>query len=188
MPRIQFSLRTLLLAFIPIGLAIAALVNANFYWANAALTVTLACLGVSIVGWIWCSGRARAFWSGFAVLGCGYMLLTFVPWFDEHVGRSLISQQVLEKSAGLFGYDTPRATGERDETFWDYKDFSRNTEFTNDQKYLNSIRGITHYWDYLFTGHCLFTLLSGLAGGLLANWFYARCEIQAKDGAVAAST
>jgi hypothetical protein len=38
-----------------------------------------------------------------------------------------------------------------------------------------------HYWDYLLIGHCLFTLLSGLAGGFLARWFFARREIQALE-------
>jgi hypothetical protein len=140
MPRFQFSLRNLLLTFIPAGLAVAALVNANENWANIALTVTLACLGISIVGWIWCLHGARAFWSGFTVFGCGYMLLIVRPWFVENMGRFLISNQILESAAGLFGHLADNSS-------------------------------------YLLVGHCLFTLLSGLFGGLVGRWLYARREI-----------
>jgi hypothetical protein len=184
MPRIQFSLRTLLLAFIPIGLAIAALVNANYYWANAALTVTLACLGASIVGWLWCPGRGRAFWSGFAIFGCGYMLLAFGPWFDEHVGRSLISQQILERSAGLFGHQADLGPHEVS-TFWQNKNFGRQAEFVSDPSYFASVGRMLHYWDYLLIGHCVFTLLSGLAGALLASRFCTRREIKGESRTVA---
>jgi hypothetical protein len=179
MPRFQFSLRTLLLAFIPVGLAIAALVNANYLWANAVLTVTLALLGTSLVGWIWTLKKARAFWSGFAVFGWGYMLLAFGPWFSEHVSANLISHQVLETSASLFGHQA--AIGQNVSTFWENKDWSRQAGFVTDQKYRASIGRTMHYWDYLFVGHCLFTLISGLAGGFIGCWFYARRDIHAKE-------
>jgi hypothetical protein len=177
MPRIQFSLRTLLLFFIPVALAIAALVNANFYWANATLTVTLACLGASIIGWIWCLGRASAFWSGFTIFGCGYAILTFAPWFDEHIGINLISFQILEKSAGLAGHQ-PVIDPKVPSSVWEARQWCKEAELSKDQK-ISVMRPALHYFDYLFIGHCLFTLLSGLLGGFIGRWFYSRREIQA---------
>jgi hypothetical protein len=182
MPRIQFSLRTLLLVFIPVALAFAALINANYIWANAVLSVTIACLGISLIACIWTSQKSRAFWSGFAIFGCGYMLLTFAPWLDEHIGVSLISQQLLEKSARLFGHEVEASN----EAFLSRRNFSRYWENkiyvvlkdASTGKEVSS-RMVLYFWDYMLIGHCLFTLLSGLLGGLIGRWFYSRHKIQA---------
>jgi hypothetical protein len=181
MSRLQFSLRTLLLAFIPIGLAVAALANANYYWANAALNVTLACLGISLIASMWSRKRTRAFWSGFAVFGCGYMLLAFGPWFDSHIGKNLISQQVLERSASLFGHKIPFGLPLVMDSIWSNKDASWEMEYMKKQYPAATANNI---WDYLFVGHCLFALLSGLLGGFIGICFYMRSEIliSAKGG------
>ncbi len=70
----RFSLKWMLGAVAFVGFGCVALFNANEAWAAAALGLTVIVLLVAVVGAI--HSNSRAFYTGMAVFGWGYLLLT----------------------------------------------------------------------------------------------------------------
>ncbi len=77
------------------GVGIAALRGASPLWDSAVLSLTLAVLGLAILGALFLRGESRAFWGGFAIFGGGYLALTSGPWFAENVGPRLVTTEAL---------------------------------------------------------------------------------------------
>src|SRR5262245_35211701 len=63
----RFSLRWLLVAILLIAVCVVALLNANAYWASGARSVLLLLLSLCVVGAVFCKGRLKVFWTGFAI-------------------------------------------------------------------------------------------------------------------------
>jgi hypothetical protein len=96
MTRLRFSLGWLLGVVAAVAFACAAIRAESDLWASLAFTLCLGVLLVSIVGVLFSAAEPRAFWTGFAVFGWGYLLLVFGPWFD-HFGRSIITTKLLKQ-------------------------------------------------------------------------------------------
>ena len=77
MRRIRFSIAGLMFVVAISALLVAALRSASGAWAGAVLLVVRAVLGLGIVGALCRRGSERAWWLGFSVFGCGYMMLAF---------------------------------------------------------------------------------------------------------------
>jgi hypothetical protein len=95
----RISIAGLLGLVVAIALGLAAVVNANEFWAWATLLLTLTVLFGSVIGTILRGWRTGG-WLGFAVFGWGYLLLLFVPGLGDHV-RSLsdpMANWVFEKA------------------------------------------------------------------------------------------
>jgi len=87
----------LLTAVAVVALALASLLQPWRSWCpSLVLTGTLLLMLLSIPGSIYARGRARAFCAGFAILGWGYFLLAFTPWFEATIGRQLLARHVAE--------------------------------------------------------------------------------------------
>ena len=96
MKRLRFSLLGLLGVIALIAVACAALRSASEIWGSAAFTLTVAALFVALVGVIFRQRASRAFWGGFALLGWGYLLLVFGPWFKDNVSQQLLTTKLLD--------------------------------------------------------------------------------------------
>ena len=93
----RFSLRSLLCAVAFIAVALASLMQPWRSWCpSLVLTVTLFLLLVAIPASFLASGRERAFYVGFAVVGWGYFLLAYAPALDVSVGRQLLATPIAE--------------------------------------------------------------------------------------------
>lgn len=75
----RFTIAALMAVVLVCGVAVAALKNASVVWAGLLLVLTPVLLGFSILASIYRRDGRRAFWLGFALFGCGYMLIWSVP-------------------------------------------------------------------------------------------------------------
>ncbi len=76
------------------GLSVAALKIANDEWAGGITSLSLFLLIASWLGVLFARGPARAFWTGFALLGWSYVVLIHVPILHEAIGRHLLAPRI----------------------------------------------------------------------------------------------
>ncbi len=74
----------------------AALRTSSPYWASAMVSLTVVVLLGSVAASL--RGRHRAFWSGFAIFGWGYFLLTFTSPFRDVVRPHLLTSVAIVES------------------------------------------------------------------------------------------
>lgn len=96
MRRPRFSIAGLMGLVVVVAVGVAALRSASEDWAGIVLMLTLGLLGVALLGVIFRDGPRRAFWSGFALFGGGYLTLTMAPWFSAEVGPRLATTRGLD--------------------------------------------------------------------------------------------
>jgi hypothetical protein len=94
MPTINIS--TLIGLVVLCAATFAALRTSSPYWASAMVSFTVLALLGSVVASLW--GRHRAGWSGFAVFGWGYFLLTFTSPFRDVVRPHLLTSVAIVES------------------------------------------------------------------------------------------
>ena len=93
--RWQFSLRAILLLFVAVSLAAAAMRFATAAWASAVVTATVLTLLVSVALAASSRGERRSFWIGFAVCGAGYFGFITTPIASEYVERLATTKAVI---------------------------------------------------------------------------------------------
>lgn len=95
MNQVRFSLTGLLafVAFVAVGCA--AMIYASLWWAAFCLSLSLAILAFAVLGVVYRTAGHRAFWVGFAFVGCGYLILVYAPGFDRYVGWRLLTTKVI---------------------------------------------------------------------------------------------
>jgi hypothetical protein len=81
----RFRINTLVVLVLFLGAALAALREATEIWDASVLTFTVGLLLVSILLASYRTGSRRAFWTGFALFGCGYLGLSFVPSIESRL-------------------------------------------------------------------------------------------------------
>jgi hypothetical protein len=86
MPRIQYSLPTLLGAMGVVAIAVIALRTGDWFWSRILFTLTLAINLSAALGAIYQTGRGRAFWIGFGLFGwtCWLIVNTSYLRIAEH--------------------------------------------------------------------------------------------------------
>ena len=77
MPRI--SIRTLMAFILLSGVGLAALRNANEFWAGMMLLLALSAVGIAVLGGLFSRGKEQARWVGFAAFGGGYLIVSLFP-------------------------------------------------------------------------------------------------------------
>jgi hypothetical protein len=70
------SIGQLLVLMVPIAIGVCAITNPSAFWEGTVFVLTLILLFTAIVGVLYRSGSARAFWIGFSVFGWGCLLLS----------------------------------------------------------------------------------------------------------------
>jgi hypothetical protein len=136
----------MLILFGLLSVAFAALMRPSVVMAIVVFNVTLAVIGIGIVACFLTSGDRRAFWIAFSVFASGHWMLAFDPGFDASASHTLISTQVL------------RAI--RPEVYPVNRGF--NWYIAADRSPL-----VSNVSTFGIIGHCLFSLLAGLAAGAL---------------------
>lgn len=74
-----YSIRALMAFILVSAVGLAALRNANEFWAVATTMAALACFLIAVAWAILLRGRQRAWWLGFAVLGGAYLFVSLSP-------------------------------------------------------------------------------------------------------------
>ncbi len=175
----QFSVFGLLVLVAFVSVACAAMVYASLWWASICLTCAVIAQLVAVLAVVYRHGSARAFWVGFALLGWGYLLLTFAPGLDRHIGQRLVTTKLLAFLQPKL-QRTPIYGNASELALYPGKDPLMTVTETG-----------TYYapapqWDHFQqAGHSLMAILIGFLGGLLARYFYSTREPRAghDDGA-----
>jgi hypothetical protein len=175
----RFSIATLMVVVLACGVALAALHTASEDWAGAILMLTLSFLGTSLLGWMIRKESKRAFWAGFAIFGCAYMLIEFVPkLWDQAVdplptGRLLyeIHSKVVPSGVPVFDVGAGEKINISGRSYVGIGDgrFVDQGSAASSHLLRLALPGAANYEPFLRIGHCLFALLAGLIGGGIAR-------------------
>jgi hypothetical protein len=79
MSRLRYTLAQLMVIVLYVGLGFAAPRDADEFWASATYTLAVIMITTAVVGALVRRGRARAYWTGFAVFGWSYVLVAQLP-------------------------------------------------------------------------------------------------------------
>jgi hypothetical protein len=82
MTRLRYTIAQSMAIVLAVGFGLAALRNADAFWASATYTLAITMLAAALVGCIARSGVARSTWAGFAVFGWTYLLVVQLPPWD----------------------------------------------------------------------------------------------------------
>jgi hypothetical protein len=158
------------------AIAAVALLPGHEAWSNVLLFLTVALLGVSFVAIPNCSRDRRPFWQGFAVFGCGYLLMAFVPSFPHQAGLELPTSQLvrLVHAKATASPVDPRDSFQIMRSASGASPERPATVSTDDrpQSLASMVPTSGNIREFMIVGHCLFTLLAALVGSALAGWFY----------------
>jgi hypothetical protein len=96
MERPRFSIASLLVVIGVIGIALAALRNPSYMWANVTFSVAFAAILMAIINTIYGRGARRAYWLGFALCGGIYFATCSVPGIRESICPRLATEMVFD--------------------------------------------------------------------------------------------
>ena len=148
----QFSLRWLFIAILFLAVSAAALLNANEHWAGAARTAIIVLLSLAAVFAYLASGKYRAFWLGFAVVGTAHFASTRFAAFYYHSNdyNHVVADAAIEWLHGVIAHE------ERGE--------------------VNPIIGRTtlQVEKFRIVARCITVVPLALLGGCIAVWFHSR--------------
>jgi hypothetical protein len=192
----RFSIRTLMAVIVISAVGLAALRNANDLWAAAMSLVALTTVGIAMLGAVILRGKERCCLLGFAAFSGGYFVFALTPLLASQFGTTPLLSHLREAmfastAASLSDADAWELLQRKlkiESSLARLKRSVRN--FNSDPAALemaNSLQAIQnqldldraagpHFEHFQRVGHALFALLSGLLGGLIAGWLYARRE------------
>jgi hypothetical protein len=182
----RFTILGLMWLVLATAVAVAALRNADDYWAGGLMLATVLLIGVVILGAVYHSGRKRAGLLGFAVFAGEYFALAFLGLSDQNLARlpttwllTYVHQQVAPVHTFTVTYMGP-GTGQTGQGTFLMSDVSRNpaantvtTTTTSQFGVANSVSGgrsapwksllpgAANYEAFSVVGHCLFPCWPG---------------------------
>jgi hypothetical protein len=101
MNRLRFTLTQLMALVLCLGLGLAALRNADGFWAGATYNLGIMMVATALVGAIARKGRPRATWAGFAVFGYTYLIASLADWRTGGFGFGPIPRPILLIESGI---------------------------------------------------------------------------------------
>jgi hypothetical protein len=198
----RFSILNLMGLVLTVAIAIAALRNADDYWAGALLLATSLIIGIAVLGGILGMGRSRAGNLGFAVFAGGYFAMAFLGLSEANMTKlptywllSYVNQRVLPVQPFrimIAGTSGQAASGVAFTSFasptantFSVVNVASSTQVppTASGLWKSLIPGAVNIEAFNVIGHCIFSLLSGLLGMIIARWIWAR-RVLAENGIV----
>jgi hypothetical protein len=191
----RLTILSLMGFILAVGVAIAALRNADDNWAGAMILSTPLLLGVALIGALCGEERSRARRLGFAILGGGYFALAFLGLSDADRARlptarllQAIHERVAPQVTG--GYTvtyvvTSAPPGSGQGTFMAPPPNPASINvvpgpapsgsiIVTPGRWKSFLPGAANLEAFRIVGHCLFALLVGLLGAAIAQWFRGR--------------
>jgi hypothetical protein len=172
----RFSLTALFGAVLFAAFGTAAIRFASPLWAGLTMAVTVPLLFAAILGALFRLGQARAFWTGMAVCGWGYLVIAQAPWFEAGVGQHLPTTYLLSYAHEKLQNRATMAYGAVDVGLPIVASSASGTTLLS----YGAGQGL-RIWNtgaasdsglIVRTGHALFALLFGFIGGVTAKWLY----------------
>jgi hypothetical protein len=103
----RFSIGSLLAVIGIFGVALAALRNPSYLWANAAFTTALLAVTAAVVNTVYGRGGKRAYWLGFALFGGTYLSICSIPALCDLVCPRLVTEAILSVIYPFMAPHTP---------------------------------------------------------------------------------
>jgi hypothetical protein len=188
----RFSIRTDMAFVLVSAIGLAALRNANEWWAGTMMLVAMAAVGIAVAGAVIMRGRERCWWATFAFFSASYLALAFAPGLSTGVGARLVTTTALDYLYRQ--YIAPSTQTHLPQVLWwqhaqalDRVDRLKAENREPGDRELDSamrilinletqLRGAADERDFLRVGHSFVALLAGLVRGTVAVWFYTRRE------------
>jgi hypothetical protein len=180
-PRYRFSIRGLMAVIVLFAGAFAALRYPSRFWANAWFSLALGAVTLAIPAAIGGIGSGRAFWSGFAICGWVYFVVSLAPWIHQETDYQLLTTTMLDVGSSYIvdnkylvqtyigGFNPPDGSGTPAPwQVWNLPDFTQGQSRRIGYAVLHSP------FLYLRIGHSAFCLLMALVGGETARYLHAR--------------
>ena len=181
MSRIRFSIASLLVVVLVLGVGFAALRESNETWDSGVLTLTLVICLTSFLLAIHHNDARRAFWTGFALFGGGYLVLSLVPSIESRLATTKALTYLDSKVPGRTqGFSKIHVTGGTPGNLVQAVAFS-----PDGNRLATSSRRTVRLWDvktgrllggwagttenFVRIGHSLFALMAGWFGGMLSR-------------------
>lgn len=204
----RFTILALMGLVLALAVSLAALRGANDHWAGGLLMATPLLFGLALIGALCGGERARSERIGFVVLGWGYFALAFLGLSEDNLAKlptSRLLHYVHEQVAGsrtfsviLTGTSTSASGGPAALTL---TKAPATLDFTGTPYGLTRVTGVideaiatnarpANRWRAMLpgaannaafqaVGHCLFALLAGLLGAIVARRFERRRHTEA---------
>jgi hypothetical protein len=193
----RFSVRNLMVLIIGAAVGLAALRNANVYWASAIAVVVGVTVAVSVIAALALRGRERYGWAGFAVFSVAYLGVTIGTVLSDPFKDPFGTNKLLNYVSQVAGYESTPGSLQavramvveqmKSETSQSGRDAFKiqleqlDDEIADDQAQRNSaarwrswLPGAINGDDFVRVGQSLFALLSGWVGSVVGRMFYAR--------------
>jgi hypothetical protein len=191
----RFSVRSLMVFIVGAAVGLAALRNANAYWAMGMSIALIGTLATSVVGALILRGKEQCACAGFAAFCVVYLGVTVSGLSDPTAPLSYVSQVAGYSTPPVFGnlkgarsesaaeLESAEASGLNEGDLRRLKNNLKelDEQIESDQASTNSadlwrswLPGAVNAGEFLRVGHSLFALLSGLAGSVVGTIFYAR--------------
>jgi hypothetical protein len=192
----RFTILGLMGLVLGVAVAVAALRNADDYWAGGLMLATALLIGVVTLGAVYSSGRQRAGRLGFVVFSGGYFALTLLGLSDQNLAklpttwlliyvhqrvepRKLVAYVVANNTpgqtvpTGQFAVLTTNVTpgpSANTITTTTVSQFNAANSLSGDTstRWRTLLPGAANYEAFSAVGHCLFALLAGLLGMVVA--------------------
>jgi hypothetical protein len=195
----RFTILSLMGLVLGAAVAAAALRNADDYWAGGLMLFTALLVGVAAVGVFYHSGRRRANRLGFVVFGGGYFALAFLGLSDRNLANlpttwllDYVHQQVAPPQT-VVGYAVPTIHLTNGSSFRAANTFATTTPTqynlwvnqgpgSGPARWTSLLPGAANYEAFSAVGHCLFALVAGLLGMVIARRYQAKLDQDQPSG------
>jgi WD40 repeat protein len=175
MRTLTFSLRSLLVGIVYVAVGCTALAKRSELWTSIVVTGTVATLLLAGIACVFARRKTRAFAGGFTIAGVAYLGAVYAPGIGERFAPHLATTKLLDWATLQLHGDAGVAS---------------TIAFSPDGRVLaGAYNGTVRLWNvataqplampaFLFQeiGHCLWALLLGCLGGMLAVACHARRE------------
>jgi len=195
MSRFRFSIASLLGLVFCVAIAIAALGAASDVWDGILLTATVGVLLVAVLLAVHRTCGGRAFWLGFALFGCAYLVASLVPSIESRLittkGLAYLDSKIPARKGHLIRLslrhilaDQNFALGELDLTTDDHLPTRTNGAAIRlwdaaTGKLLSGSGGTPE--NFVRIGHCLIALMLAFLGGKLSRYLSVSRQQRSRD-------
>jgi hypothetical protein len=93
----KVTIAQLILVIVVVAIGLAAIRSGSPAWSGAMLSITIFAMICSLLGIALGRGTRRVYWTGFALLGWGYLLLIYLPWLHRNIGQYLLAPNLFEQ-------------------------------------------------------------------------------------------
>jgi hypothetical protein len=184
MRRFRFSIGSLLILVLVLGVGFAALRESTDLWDNGLFSLTLGVLLITVLLAIHRTESRRAFWMGFALFGSAFLALSLVPTIESRLlttkALTYLDSKVPGRSSGVFmielvgtGSGSPSNQAQSIALTANGNQLAISSpgqlrlRNAGTGRLLGNWSGTTE--NFIRIGHSLFALLVGWSGGLLSR-------------------